>query len=164
MIVTLPWPHKDLSPNARKHWAALSVAKKKARETAHYATLEAAGSCLGAIRASLAGEGRFALTVTFYPPDKRRRDDDNMVAAFKASRDGIADALQVDDRRFRPHYFFEDAAKPGRVEVFIPNSITPAEGEPPLRDAANLPQKESDPSACGNTEPGPDHNRNGAAI
>lgn len=163
MLITLPWPDKSLSPNARKHWAALAGAKKKAREAAHYATLEALGVRAGDARASLAGEGRIALTVTFYPPDKRRRDDDNMVAAFKASRDGIADALQVDDRRFRPHYFFEDAAKPGRVEIVIPTPVTRETEQPPLREGAILPQNDSGPSACGNTKPGPDHNRIGGA-
>ena len=158
MLVTLPWPHKDLSPNARKHWAALSVAKKKARETAHYATLEAAGSRMGEFRASLAGEGRIALTVTFYPPDKRRRDDDNMVAAFKASRDGIADALQVDDRRFRPHYYFEDAAKPGRVEIAIGGEA----GDKFLPDTAAEPLKGGS-GQCANTKPDPDHERIGGA-
>jgi crossover junction endodeoxyribonuclease RusA len=123
VIVTLPWPHKGLSPNARKHWAALASAKKKARADAHYATLEAAGSRLSAVREALAGEGPLPVTVRFFPPDKRRRDDDNQVASFKAARDGIAEALGVDDRRFRPHYFFEDAAKPGRVEIVIPEQL-----------------------------------------
>jgi crossover junction endodeoxyribonuclease RusA len=117
VIVTLPWPDKRLSPNARLHWAALSTVKKKARGDACYAALEAAGSAMPAIRAALDGEGKIALRVRFYPPDNRHRDTDNMVAALKAPIDGIADALEVNDRRFLPHYFFEPAAKPGRVEV-----------------------------------------------
>ena len=159
MIITLPWPHKDLSPNARKHWAALAVAKKKARETAHYATLEALGSRASDVRASLGGDGPLPVTVRFFPPDNRRRDDDNMVAAFKASRDGIADGLGVDDRRFRPHYFFEDACKPGRVEVVLHRPVRACAVAQGLLEADN----ENGPSACGNTEPGPDHVRKGTA-
>lgn len=41
--------------------------------------------------------------MTFYPPDRRYRDDDNMISAFKHGRDGVALALGVDDRRFRIH-------------------------------------------------------------
>ena len=50
-------------------------------------------------------DGPIPVRITFYPPDARRRDDDNMIGSFRAARDGIADALGVDDRRFRPHYF-----------------------------------------------------------
>lgn len=121
MRIVLPWPNKGLNPNARQHWGALSVAKKKAREDAAYATLEAAGSDLGAFRGELEGEALIPLQVRFYPPDKRHRDTDNMVASMKAAVDGIADALKVNDRRFRPHYFFEEPEKPGRVEVVIHN-------------------------------------------
>lgn len=116
MILDLPWPSPDLSPNARAHWAVTAKAKKLARKDACTAT-KAAISAHG--KPDL-GEGRIPVRITFYPPDRRRRDDDNMVGSFKAYRDGIADALGVDDQRFRPHYFFDDAAKPGRVEVFIP--------------------------------------------
>lgn len=159
MKIVLPWPDKRLSPNARQHWATLAKAKAKAREDAHYAALEAGGSAIGDVRASLAGEGKIAVTVTFYPPDKRRRDDDNMVASFKASRDGIADALQVDDRRFRPHYYFEDAAKPGRVEVTVGAGF----GDKFSPQAPLETLEGSGPSECGNTVPGPDPERNGDA-
>lgn len=115
MIVTLPWPDKRLSPNARQHWGALATAKKQARIAANWQAI--ADLSLQARQDIAEGAGRIAMQVTFYPPDNRRRDDDNMVAAFKASRDGLADALLIDDRRFRPHYIFADAEKPGRIEV-----------------------------------------------
>lgn len=156
MIITLPWPHKDLSPNARKHWGAKATAKKKAREDAHLATLEAAGSAIGALRASLAGEGPIPVRIVFYPPDKRHRDDDNMVGSAKAARDGIADALQVNDRRFHPHYFFEAPAKPGRVEVWIGENFSPV--------AANDVLDESGPNERANAASGPDHKRKRGAL
>lgn len=119
MIVTLPWPDRRLSPNARLHWRPKAAITAKARADAHFLALEAAGYSLGTIRADLGGEGRIPLTVTFYPPDKRHRDDDGMIASFKAARDGIADALGVNDRRFAPHYHFAEPQKPGRIEVEI---------------------------------------------
>jgi crossover junction endodeoxyribonuclease RusA len=70
-------------------------------------------------RASFAGKDKIPVKITFYPPDNRHRDDDNMVGSFKSYRDGIADALGVNDRRFSPHYFFAEPEKPGRVVVEI---------------------------------------------
>jgi Holliday junction resolvase RusA-like endonuclease len=62
---------------------------------------------------------RLPLRVTFYPPDRRRRDDDNMIASFKSARDGLADALGVDDRCFAPHYVFADPVDGGQIVVEI---------------------------------------------
>lgn len=115
MKVTLPWPDSNLSPNARVHWSKAAQAKSAARKWAGMATL--ADIPLQARQAIAEGDGPILMKITFYPPDKRRRDDDNAVAGFKAARDGIADALGVDDNRFRPSYFFEQPEKPGRVEV-----------------------------------------------
>lgn len=119
MKIVLPWPSKDLSPNARMHWAPKSAAKKKAREDAAVATYAAMMHGARETRQAYAGDHILPVRITFYPPDKRRRDDDNMVGSFKAARDGIADALAVDDRRFRPVYVFEDSEAPGRVEVVL---------------------------------------------
>lgn len=94
--VTLPWPPKELSPNARLHWSKKSKAAKAYRRVCHLLTLEAG------LR-GIDWEGDIHVWMDFYPPDRRARDDDNMVAAFKSGRDGIADALGVDDKRFRIH-------------------------------------------------------------
>ena len=118
LTIELPWPSPKLSPNGRNHWAVLAKAKKLAR-----------GDALLLTQSAICSQGKpdlgdkIPVRITFYPPDNRRRDDDNMVASFKAYRDGIADALGVDDRCFRPHYFFEDAAKPGRVTVEIGGAL-----------------------------------------
>ncbi len=74
---------------------------------------------LSAKKALREADGLIPMTITFVPPDRRHRDDDGMIGAFKHARDGIADALGVDDRRFRPQYVFADAEKPGRVVVEI---------------------------------------------
>lgn len=117
MIITLPWPDRRLNPNARMHFRALAAVKKQARTDAHI--LATVAIPLSAKRAIAAGDGKIPIEVRFYPPDNRHRDDDNAIASFKAARDGIADSIGVDDRRFRPVYRFMDPDKPGRVEVEI---------------------------------------------
>jgi crossover junction endodeoxyribonuclease RusA len=88
--VILPWPPKDLSPNSRVHFMALSRAKKKYRMQCYLLT-KAAG-----LRAS----GRVSLSVEFRPPVRRKWDDDNLVAMLKAGRDGMADAIGINDNLF----------------------------------------------------------------
>jgi len=108
--VRLPWPPKELSPNAKLHWAKKAKFTKSYRHTAWALSLEAK------LRASK--EGLIEMDITFYPPDKRHRDYDNMVASIKAGLDGLADALQVNDRQFRPTFKFSDEIK-GQVEITI---------------------------------------------
>ena len=109
--VTLPWPPKGLSPNARLHWAAKSK-QAKAYRMACFAL------CLEAKLTKPDTEGRLHLWIDFYPPDRRHRDDDNMIAAFKSGRDGIADALGIDDRRFVCHPYVKEQVG-GMVKVRI---------------------------------------------
>jgi crossover junction endodeoxyribonuclease RusA len=115
--IVLPWMDAKLTPNAKRrlHWSAYRPAIKAARELAWGVTTETLSH--EARHALRAATGKIAVSVTFYPPDARRRDDDGMVGAFKHYRDGIADALGLDDHHFAPHYVFADPEKPGRVEV-----------------------------------------------
>jgi crossover junction endodeoxyribonuclease RusA len=115
--VTLPWPAKELSPNARMHWAQKAKFAKAYRMACF--TL-----CLQAKLAKPETEGRLHLWLDFYPPDRRHRDDDNMIASFKAGRDGIADALGVDDKRFVCHPFVSDQIG-GMVKVRVTVGPTP---------------------------------------
>jgi crossover junction endodeoxyribonuclease RusA len=112
LSVTLPWPSKDLSPNARLHWARKAKAVKQARAGAHFLILEARG------HARRIGEAA-KLSMTFCPPDKRRRDRDNLIASMKAATDGIADALRIDDSKFEVSYRMGDPVKGGAVLVII---------------------------------------------
>lgn len=110
----LPWPHKDLSPNARKHWRARQRESKKGRALAYLVAIEA-GLKLAQIPA-----GRLHLHITFHPPTRRLPDDDNMLARFKPYRDGIADALGIDDKRFISHPLVStEVRKGGQVVVRI---------------------------------------------
>lgn len=96
--VTLPWPPRVLSPNVRTHWTAKSKAAKAYRAAC-------AMLCKEAKLEAPKTEGKIHFWVTFYPPDKRHRDDDNAFASFKSGRDGVADALGIDDKRFASHPF-----------------------------------------------------------
>lgn len=112
----LPWPSKELSPNARVHWGVRARAASSARFLAATITREARRKA-----AWLPNPGvRLHLHVTFYPPTKRLPDDDNMLARFKPYRDGIADALGIDDRRFISHPLVSpEVRKGGQVVVRI---------------------------------------------
>jgi crossover junction endodeoxyribonuclease RusA len=151
VIITLPWPDKRLSPNARIHWRAKAAPKKQARADGAAATYASLGRGLREVRAALSGDDMIPVAVRFYPPDRRHRDDDNMVGSFKHYRDGIADALGVNDRRFRPHYFFEEPVKNGRIDVHIGDKFFPqTHAEGIEGDRAGSVRKHL---------PDPDHNR-----
>lgn len=61
------------------------------------------------------------VTVDFYPPDRRRRDDDNVIGSFKAYRDGIAAYIGVDDAKWQVSYTLHrgDVRPGGQVVVSI---------------------------------------------
>jgi crossover junction endodeoxyribonuclease RusA len=111
--IILPWPSRTLHPNSRPHWAVKARAVKQGRAIAAAVTREA----LRSREAVRLPDGLIPVTVTFMPPNRQRRDDDGCVTAFKAARDGIADALQVDDSRFRCAYVMAEPVSGGAVAV-----------------------------------------------
>lgn len=111
MSVTLPWPPKELSPNARIHRMAKARAAKIYREQA-YGLTKAAGLCLP-------DSEHVSLRFEFHAPDHRPRDLDNMLASIKAGIDGIADAMEVNDARFGIWLSRREPMKGGRVVVSV---------------------------------------------
>jgi crossover junction endodeoxyribonuclease RusA len=111
VVVELAWPVKALHPNGRPHWAAKHKATKAARRDAFYAT-----RAVTTIKPNWKGA---RLSVTFNPPDRRRRDKDGMIASFKALQDGIADAIGVDDFYFVTTHEIGTPIKGGSVRVEI---------------------------------------------
>jgi hypothetical protein len=95
-MIELPWPDRTLHPNARVHWAKLAKAKKIAREAAYWTVKQSR------LQHEFP-EGPLHLWLDFYPPDRRKRDDDGLLSSMKAARDGIASALGIDDSRFVSH-------------------------------------------------------------
>jgi crossover junction endodeoxyribonuclease RusA len=110
--VTLPWPPKQLSPNARVHWAVKAKAAKIYRADCFNLAKQAG--------VKFEEEGKIHLFVDFYCPDKRARDSDNLLSSMKSAIDGLADALKVNDSRFVIHPFVRDEIiKGGQVVITI---------------------------------------------
>ncbi|WP_425070675.1 hypothetical protein [Sagittula sp. S175] len=92
LSVTLPWPPHELSPNFRTRSRTLVPLRRKQYRKA---CAEAAWT-LGVTPA----RGLRLDRIVFHPPTAARHDDDNLVARFKAGRDGLAQAMGVDDATF----------------------------------------------------------------
>lgn len=88
----LPWPPAGLSPNARLHWSAVAKLKKKCRADAYMIALASEAQALKGCDVSL--------SLTFHPPTNGAYDLDNALARMKASLDGVADAMGVDDSKW----------------------------------------------------------------
>ncbi len=88
MILTLPIRTVS-EPNCRGHWAA------KARRARDHRTVVGL-----AVRAEMRAMVPFPIpcVVTLTRIAPRTLDDDNLRGALKACRDGVADALGIDDR------------------------------------------------------------------
>jgi crossover junction endodeoxyribonuclease RusA len=99
VIIRLPFPARELFPNRKngKHWTTTNAVKDAQKNAAYMLTKEA----MQTAKAQWP-EGNIPLSLVYLTPDKRKRDADNMLAASKALLDGMAQALGVDDSRFKP--------------------------------------------------------------
>jgi crossover junction endodeoxyribonuclease RusA len=113
MMIELPWPSSELSQNARTHHAVKARAVKKARNDAFWLTKAVNDG-------SLKDAETLRVMINIFPPDYRKRDLDNILAALKPSFDGISDALGIDDSKWQEMGILRCAAKrPGRVIVTL---------------------------------------------
>jgi len=116
ITITCPWPPVVASPNQKRklHWSKYRGPVKAYRDVCFWLAKEAKGRLvIGAPE---------KITIGFFPPDARHRDDDNMVGAFKSGRDGIAEALGHDDRTWRGkvrNFFHEPFLPNGQIIVQI---------------------------------------------
>ena len=92
--IELPWPHKDLHSNARLHHMAKARATKAARALAKAACLE---------KPRIEPDANAVILIECYPKTFRG-DVHNMPTALKAYIDGVADAMNVDDKAFKVDY------------------------------------------------------------
>lgn len=108
--IELPWPDSVISENNTAPRWIKTAAKKKYRRTAWILGLEAKlPKCEEPI-----------LQFTFHPPN-RRWDCQNIPQMMKSAIDGFADAMKVDDKKFRCRYpdQFAEVRKGGQVVVEI---------------------------------------------
>lgn len=96
ILVSLEWPPRGLSPNARLDRFSKARLFKTTKLRARLATMDAMNG-----RAAHLPEGEVVnLRLVCRPPVLRHRDEDNLIASCKAVFDGIASALKVDDHLF----------------------------------------------------------------
>ena len=107
----LPWPPKELSPNARVHWAKKAKAAKAYKDSCLWAIWDRTGFH------SSVWHGRKSFKIEFCPPSARRADVDNMLAAFKAGIDALSYATGIDDSYFRLTISKAPPVKGGAVRV-----------------------------------------------
>ena len=102
--------------NQREHWAARARRTKRERSAARIVARSrgAAGLAL-------------PLVVTIVRIAPRRLDDDNLRGACKAVRDGLADALDVDDADSRVTWRYEQ--RKGRPREYAVEVRITEEGE-----------------------------------
>lgn len=108
--MTLPWPPRELSPNARVHWTRLSAVKARYRLACGLVAKSQGATAIG-------HRGSLPVALTFCPPDRRRRDLDNMLASVKSGLDGLADVLGADDSRWTITIEVDRERRGGFVEV-----------------------------------------------
>lgn len=114
VLIKLGWPSERLNPNK-----ALGRGWKWSRDA------RAAAKQEGAVEARLMGANnlkgdKFRLEVTGYlGPRMRGWDDDNLIAALKHHRDGIAQTMGVDDKCFRTVFMGYERAEKARVLIEV---------------------------------------------
>ena len=93
----MSYPDMSLMPNRKngKHWGATKGAKDSAFSEAFYRTQMA-------LNGKKFRNDKIAISITFVQSDKRHRDLDNLLACIKSKIDGMARALNVDDKYFEP--------------------------------------------------------------
>jgi Holliday junction resolvase RusA-like endonuclease len=111
VTLSLPYPNRILSPNSpKRHWKAKQPAKEKARECAYFLAWP--------LRGSLEGEKLLQLNLTIFPPNRQRRDLDNVHSALKSALDGMCKGLGVDDSQIcRVTLEWGAVVKGGQVDV-----------------------------------------------
>jgi len=88
-LLAFPFPNSKLSPNSRIDRRYVTKERQTARELGYWTAIEN--------KLAFSGDKPLEFYMLICPPDRRRRDDDNILSAFKSTRDGIFQALDLDD-------------------------------------------------------------------
>ncbi len=123
ITLTFPWFPRELSPNARVHWAERAEATSLYREECGWMAKTQVQPNQD-IHTDPPFSAPVLATTTFYVKDKRRRDMNNLDASLKAMWDGIVDAgiLADDDYKHLRHAESKLVVEPKgtkRVEVTL---------------------------------------------
>ena len=114
LTFNLPWPDPALSPNSRDRYAKMT-AVTDARNYARLIVWEWLNENPQPKRPE-----RVKTHYRFYPPDKRWRDDDNMISMAKAARDGLFEGLGWNDHISRGgSWDVLEVRKGGEIEYTI---------------------------------------------
>ncbi len=93
LVYRLPYPDRRLNPNSSCSLREKMSAAGAARDEAYYIAGEKGDLVKG-------WKGKdLVVHLTIRPPDKRPRDDDNVIAALKHYQDGIFKYLGLDDSK-----------------------------------------------------------------
>lgn len=93
MKIQYPWFPRELNPNWSGHYMQKAKYKSMYREICKLQTMDA--------MISQKNEGDYTeMIFTFYKPNKRHSDLDNMLSSSKALVDGLCDALGMNDKMF----------------------------------------------------------------
>lgn len=113
--IEFAYPPRQLSPNTGVHHMTRHRFKKAARTTAFWETRIK----LGRDKFEHDG-GEIPVRVTWHQVQgKPAPDADNALATVKAHLDGIAEALGVDDKHFRPSIVLGEPTPGGRVVITV---------------------------------------------
>jgi len=110
--LVFPWPDSKLSPNSRVDRRWVTPLRRRAKSE-------------GFILAQAAGlefpqDADLEIEIVIHPPDKRKRDDDNIYSAFKSYRDGVFQYLDLDDSAIRRTVLeWGEVIKGGELHVTI---------------------------------------------
>ena len=114
--IRFPFPDMRLSANGRADRRYLTDIRQEARRTGYYLAKEH--------RLAFSGEKFLELYMLVCPPDRRRRDDDNVLSAFKSALDGIFRALELDDNLIRRTVIERGDVEPGGAIYVMLSEIT----------------------------------------
>lgn len=118
LTITLPLPHKSLSPNWRGHWATKAKQVRFAREIAECHAANVMKFMLHHLRPHHASA---SLSIQWFTKTITRPDADNALSSMKAYLDGVTDSgFLADDRGLthQPITFQKDAKNPRVVLTF----------------------------------------------
>lgn len=114
-MMVLSWPARACQPNSSVHPHTRSAARRAQRAQA---------AAAGLLARDLPADAVLHAELLFVPPDRRRRDLDNLIASMKGALDGVFDEQGRDDRELRVITGY--LAEPDRADCRVELRIRPA--------------------------------------